>query len=265
MTRLVMGPKLLISILGPILVGIILLLTHSPASAPSMSPTALAGHVTSASHDVPAPKFLGTALVNLPSHPHHKTLPPLAPASNRSSGHSKSGLISHGAKHPYVPVARHAKLAAPTKPYALYDSTTPEAIPAKAPAAVYATGPYAASSAAIAGHPHLWIDTQGGDPKANALDVEPGDATPAQAGVWAHQRLEHGKHLYARIYTTIGLWPQAKAAVALLPHSEQARVKWWIADPTGVPHIVPGSQATQYFWGHGFDKSLALPGFGLGR
>lgn len=263
MAKLVMGPKLLIGILGPILVGIILLLTpHSPASAPSMSPTALAGHVTSASHDVPAPKFLGTALVNLPSHPHHKTLPPLALAS-------KSGPTSHGVrgtgKHHHVRVAAHAKLAAPTKPYALYDSTTPEAIPAKAPAAVYATGPYAASEAAVTGHPHLWIDTQGGDPKANALDVEPGDATPAEAGVWAHQRLDGHGHLYARIYTTIGLWPEVKAAVHALPKVEQHRVKYWIADPTGVPHIVPGSDATQYFWGHGFDKSLALPSFGLGR
>jgi hypothetical protein len=41
----------------------------------------------------------------------------------------------------------------------------------------------------------------------------------------------------------------------------RARIRWWIADPTGTPHIVPGSNATQWYWGTGYDESTALPGF----
>ena len=43
----------------------------------------------------------------------------------------------------------------------------------------------------------------------------------------------------------------------------QHQVRWWIADPTGVPHVVPGAQATQWYWGHNYDISTALPGSGL--
>jgi hypothetical protein len=38
-------------------------------------------------------------------------------------------------------------------------------------------------------------------------------------------------------------------------------VQWWIADPTGHPHVVPGSDATQWYWGRNFDVSTANPGF----
>ena len=41
----------------------------------------------------------------------------------------------------------------------------------------------------------------------------------------------------------------------------QAHVKYWIADPTGTPHIVPGASATQWFWGSSYDISQAQPGF----
>jgi hypothetical protein len=39
----------------------------------------------------------------------------------------------------------------------------------------------------------------------------------------------------------------------------RSRIRWWVADPTGVPHIVPGSSATQWYWGSSYDESMAAP------
>jgi hypothetical protein len=41
----------------------------------------------------------------------------------------------------------------------------------------------------------------------------------------------------------------------------QAKVHYWIADPTGVPHVLPGSMATQWYWGPGYDISTANHNF----
>jgi hypothetical protein len=46
-----------------------------------------------------------------------------------------------------------------------------------------------------------------------------------------------------------------------LPQQMQARVHYWIADPTGYNHVVPGSDATQWYWGKNWDISTAMPGF----
>jgi hypothetical protein len=42
----------------------------------------------------------------------------------------------------------------------------------------------------------------------------------------------------------------------------RSHVRYWIADPTGQPHIVPGSDATQWYWGSNVDISTATPRFG---
>jgi hypothetical protein len=39
----------------------------------------------------------------------------------------------------------------------------------------------------------------------------------------------------------------------------QDSVRYWIADPTGVEHNVPGADATQWFWGKHIDISKANP------
>jgi hypothetical protein len=128
--------------------------------------------------------------------------------------------------------------------------------------ATYSTGRYAASSAQVAGRgPVLWIDTTGTDYAASALDVEPGNVGPSQAATWAYHRLSSDPNAIAHIYTYRNEWPAVQAAIAALPAWMQARVHWWIADPTGVPHIVPGSTATQWYWGSNYDISTALPGF----
>jgi hypothetical protein len=162
------------------------------------------------------------------------------------------------------PAVQHkaAQPTGPTKPYTIYDSVTPSSIPASQPAAVYADGAYAASSSQVSGHHSvLWIDTNGSDPNANALDVEPGDATPASAASWVQARLSAQPHSIAVIYTMRSDWSAVQDAVGGLPSWEQSHVRYWIADPTGVPHVVPGSSATQWYWGSSYDISTANPNF----
>jgi len=129
--------------------------------------------------------------------------------------------------------------------------------------ATYATGNEPTTAAAVSGRgPVLWIDVTGTDYAASALDVEPGNVGPAQAAVWALHRLTLYPDAIAHIYTFKAEWPDVQAAVAAtVPPSMQSRVHWWIADPTGVPHMVPGAQATQWYWGPGYDISTATPGF----
>jgi hypothetical protein len=157
--------------------------------------------------------------------------------------------------------AAAAKAAAAT-PYTIYDSVTPNTIPSGQAAAVYATGAYAAQPSAVAGHHSvLWIDTNGSDPGANVLDVEPGDATPYGAGQWVKARLSADRHAVAVVYTMRAEWQQVKDNVATLPGWMQAKVRYWIADPTGYNHVVPGSSATQWYWGNKYDVTTANPDF----
>lgn len=147
-------------------------------------------------------------------------------------------------------------------PYLIYDSVTPTAIPSHHVVATYATGPYAASQSDVAGRKAiLWIDTRGYDPHAAALDVEPGDATPSMAASWAWHRLHVHPNAHAIIYTMRSEWAAAQSSIGTLPHWMQHHVRWWIADPTGYPHVVPGSNATQWYWGTHYDITTANPGF----
>jgi len=144
----------------------------------------------------------------------------------------------------------------------MYDSVLPSALPTDHVVATYATGGYAVSGATMAKHKNVvWIDTQATDPEASALDIEPGDATPAQAATWTWQRLHEHPNAVARLYCSQSEWPEVQAAVAHLPASMRSHIRWWIADPTGVQHLVPGSDATQWYWGETYDLSIVTPRF----
>jgi hypothetical protein len=180
-----------------------------------------------------------------------------------------AGLSAAGAATATVPAAAAAPAAHVTVadavsghagPYDIYDSVSPAQVPAGQPLATYADGPYAAHQ--VAGHGKvLWIDTNGTDPKAGALDVEPGDATPAGAAHWVQQKLAASPHSTAIVYTMQSEWPQVKAAISTLSPGMATHVKYWVADPTGTPHMVPGASATQWYWGTSYDISTAQPGF----
>jgi hypothetical protein len=168
---------------------------------------------------------------------------------------------------PAKPAARHQAAkpkahAAPARPYLVYDSVKPETLPHGKAAAVYVNGAYAAFPSQLGGlHSVLWIDTNGSDPAADVLDVEPGDATPAGAAHWVKKRLSSQPHSVAIVYTMRNDWQQVKDHVAALPGWMQSRVRYWIADPTGVPHVVAGSNATQWYWGKSYDVTTANPDF----
>jgi pentapeptide repeat protein len=179
-------------------------------------------------------------------------------ASNH--GASNHGAANHGASNHGAAPAHHKAPA--RKPYLIYDSVTPSALPAHNAAATYATGNYAASPSQVAGHKTvMWIDVTGYDHSASVLDVEPGDATPSMAASWAWHRLHDNPKALARIYTMRSQWPAVKAAIGHLPANMRSHVRYWIADPTGSPHIVPGSDATQWYWGKSYDISTATPRF----
>ena len=148
------------------------------------------------------------------------------------------------------------------QPYLIYDSVNPQAIPGDPVVATYADGPNPDPPSSVANFSHvLWVDIDASDPQANALDIEPGCATPSEAAGWVSARLSADPHTVAILYTMISQWPTVRADVSSLPSWMQSRIRWWIADPTGSPHIVPGSQATQWYWGQNYDISTALPGF----
>jgi len=195
---------------------------------------------------------------------------PAASATPLAASHVAPAALStpSSSTSPVQPPTAQQASAAPTQapakrqwPYQMYDSTTPGAIPAGHVIATYATGPYAVPASQVAGRPVFWIDTNGSDPGAQALDVEPGDATPQMAATWTWQKLHADPTAKAIIYTMRSEWPATQAAIGTLPQWMQSHVRWWIADPTGYPHVVPGSNATQWYWGTNYDISTVLPGF----
>jgi hypothetical protein len=209
----------------------------APAAAiPAAQPTAAqhAGVVTAADRHTAAPADRHTA----------------GPAARHTVTAARAAAAGHA-----------ARTAAPAKPYLIYDSVTPANIPAHHEIATYADGAYAVPASHLTGKHVLWIDTNGSDPRAGALDVEPGDATPAGAAAWAKAKLTAQPRSTAIIYTMRSDWAAAQAAVDTLPGHMRDQVLWWIADPTGTPHIVPGAQATQWYWGPNYDITTATPGF----
>jgi hypothetical protein len=149
-------------------------------------------------------------------------------------------------------------MRSPVTPYLIYDSVLPGALPAHHVAAVYATGPYATPASAVRGRGEvLWIDVRGTDPAADVLDIEPGCASPAVAAAWTSARLSRYRGSLAVMYTSLAEWSLVKGELAGLPGWMQARIRWWIANPTGTPHLVPGSDATQWYWGSRVDISTA--------
>jgi hypothetical protein len=182
-------------------------------------------------------------------------------AATRQAGHASASPSRAARSHA---AARHlARPAAHAKPYLIYDSLIPRTIPAsQGTVATYADGPGAVPASEVAGRKSvLWISVTGGDYAASVIDVEPGNASPAGAANWARHRLSADPHAVARIYTFINEWPAVKSAVASLPAQMQSRIRWWIANPTGTPHLLPGSDATQWYWGSHYDISTATPGF----
>jgi hypothetical protein len=242
--------------------------TLATSAKPIMNPGGAGGTSAATAHAGQAPaRHVAVrdddAVTSHPADTGHKAAN-TRPAATRAPAPRPAAPVHRAAPaHHAAPahVAAAARPAAPAQPYQFYDSVTPSAIPSGHPIATYADGPFAVSPSQVAGHKVLWIDTNGSDPSANALDVEPGDATPSQAATWTQQKLSADPHAIAIIYTMQSEWQPTQAAIGTLPSWMQSHVRWWIADPTGVEHMVPGANATQWYWGSNYDISTANPGF----
>lgn len=130
----------------------------------------------------------------------------------------------------------------------LFDSTDPTQIPNGAPAvAGYVDGRYAWSQAAWAAFPaaEKVTITVLGTHGARVADVELGDLTAGQGAAWAVGELWSLRR--PTLYASRDTWPAIVTALGGLGVST-SEVDWWAADPTGVPHLVPGSVATQWAW-----------------
>lgn len=147
--------------------------------------------------------------------------------------------------------------------FTMYDSTNVGNIPSDAEAvAGYVNGAFANFDELVRRFPHakhlsITVNSSG---DADCLDIENGDATPADAPGWV--RRQHARGLkrpvvYANT-STIGV------VVDALTRNGIKRDEYlvWTAHYTGVPHIEPGSDATQWE-DHDelYDVSLCEPWF----
>ena len=185
-----------------------------------------------------------------------------AAAPHRAAAKAAAHPATNAPAHP-APARPHAAAPPPAAlPYLIYDSVTPTSVPWGKSVAAYANGNFRASVSDVAHHDNvLWIDINGSNPDAMVLDVEPGDATPAGAAHWVQARLNRHRNSIAIVYTFRAAWPSVKHLVRGLPSWMRSRVHYWIADPTGVPHVIPGSSATQWYWGKPSDISTANHNF----
>ena len=231
--------------------------TTSPAARPATLPAAHASGLHPASPHAASPHAASTAPAALTGRAPAPAVTTPAPHAPAPAGHASTGTPATAPATTTTGTGT-GRPAQPSQPYEFYDSTTPSQIPAgQHEVATYADGAFAVSPSQVSGKQVLWIDTNGTDPSANVLDVEPGDATPAQAATWVQQRETAHPGQLAVIYTMRSDWAAAQQAISALPHAMQANVRWWIADPTGTPHILPGATATQWYWGSGYDISSA--------
>jgi hypothetical protein len=274
--------------------GVMVAASVSPALAAVTRPNGPATPAAAPRHGIPvagapvlqAPVLGGTAPLAAPSLD-DTALGTSAPLANLAAGRTSPGSpLAHTGPSPAPPRRQSARPAArpsaspdtqptataspstipsagPSKPYEFYDSVEPQAVPAGAIVGTYSTGARPIPASAVAGRKQvLWIDTLATNPGGSgALDVEPGCATPSQVPGWVSSRLKAHPGQVAIVYMSLSEWPQVQADVASLPSWMRSRIRWWVADPTGVPHIVPGSQATQWYWGSTYDESMAAPNF----
>lgn len=127
----------------------------------------------------------------------------------------------------------------------LYDSTTPSAIPTSAEmVAGYVDGPFVWSTADWARFPtsvKVRIATRAATNDGHVLDVEPGDATAAQAVTWVIMRRKAG--IDPSVYCSSSAWPGVRAAFTA---AKVAAPHYWIAHYDSSTAIPAGAVAKQY-------------------
>jgi hypothetical protein len=138
----------------------------------------------------------------------------------------------------------------------MYDSVTPGNIPADAQmVAGYADGIYANVAELRARFPHATVVTIAvhWTTRAHVLDVEPGDATPAQAVTWLTQTMRDVDNGRLTLYCGMDGWPAVHAAIQAAGIGQP---QYWVARYDGDPTIPAGAVAKQYLGDYrGYDQS----------
>ena len=137
----------------------------------------------------------------------------------------------------------------------MYDGVTPSRLPDGAPLyAGYVDGHYANWTAIKSRFPHatvVGIATSASTSSGVVLDVERGDATPAEAPGWVRRRRADGAD--PTVYCAASAWSAVKAAFKA---AGIAQPHYWIADWDGHAEIPAGAVAKQYVSTAGYDKSV---------
>lgn len=149
---------------------------------------------------------------------------------------------------------------------AMFDSVTVSQIPTGARAvAGYTSGlfpTFGPLSRLFGGHARVVSIAIASRFHADCLDVEPGDATPAEAPGWVRSDIRAGFR-HPCVYGSLSEWSQIRAALNAA-HISPSMYFGWDADWTNVAHIDSGFQATQWTdhaFGRNLDETLATYAF----
>lgn len=127
----------------------------------------------------------------------------------------------------------------------MYDSVAASAIPTDAAiVAGYVDGAYVWSDsdwARFPGSRRVRIAVFANTNDGHVLDVEQGNATPAQAPGWVLQRRRAG--VDATVYCSLSIWTELRNAFT---RANVAQPHWWIASYDNVKTIPVGAVAKQY-------------------
>ena len=136
----------------------------------------------------------------------------------------------------------------------MYDAVTVSAIPdGSVLVAGYVNGSYANLSGLRARFPHalvVGVTVTAGADEGQVLDVESGDASPAEAPGWVERRRAAGAD--PTVYCNASTWPAVRAAFSA---AGVAAPHFWIADYDGDPAIPAGAVAKQYASNENYDTS----------
>lgn len=128
----------------------------------------------------------------------------------------------------------------------MYDSVNPAAIPAHAGmVAGYVNGPYRWTDAEWKLFPYavkVEISVRAYFNGGHVLDVEPGDATPAETPTWVAMRRGAGLTM-PTVYCNLSTWPTVRNAFL---RARMPEPLYWIAHYDGKFEIPPGAIAKQY-------------------
>lgn len=140
----------------------------------------------------------------------------------------------------------------------MFDSIDVMTLPAGADLyAGYDDGNWPDAAAIAARFPNarvIRVTTNPADNEGDVLDVENGDATPADIPGWVARR--RGSGAWPSIYCALGTWSACRTAVA---RARLAVPPWWVAAYPGCgPALYPTSVAHQYasYAGFGYDVSV---------